>query len=504
MGQADRMASTTTTRRSVAAILLALAMLVVWTAGTTAVLPGSAAAAEKTTKTKSKKIRAKAKAHHVAIARPTNPPPPGTKPIYESIVLDVNSGRVLHQVNADTKAYPASLTKMMTLYMVFEALEKGKLHLDTPITFSAKAAAQAPTKLGLAPGASLSTEQAIYALVTKSANDVAWALAEHLGGTAERFCARMTARAHEIGMTRSQFHNPSGLPDRGQLSTARDMAILGKRLMTEFPQYFHYFSRTEFPFHGTMLRTHNHLLENYDGADGIKTGYTAASGFNLVASARRGDVRLITVVFGGATAKLRDQHVAALMDAGFNVMATAPTVLASAQSIDPFPTGPETGATAADAAATSPAPVTVAALDDDDEDATQSAGDIDETAAPLAATATLVPPPGTGGKAKTHVAAARVEPEPAGPNTTWGIQVGAYANRTVAVNHASKARKRLQTKYADAVIRIEPVMVKKRQLYRAQVVGLERKQLANACKLIAGLALPGCRTVSPATMAAMR
>jgi len=484
-------------------------------------------------------------------------PPVGLKPIYESIVVDANTGRVLHQMNADTRSYPASLTKMMTLYMLFDALQKGKTHLDSPITISAHAASMAPSKLDLAPGSTIAVEQAIYAVVTKSANDVAVAIAEHLGGGSEdKFCALMTARAHAIGMTRTQFRNASGLPNKGQLSTARDMAILGKRLMTEFPQYFPYFSHTEFPFGGTVIRTHNHLLENYDGADGIKTGYTAASGFNLVASARRGDLRLITVVFGGPSAKVRDQHVAALLDAGFNVLSTNPQAVANAQALDPFPAGPETvpatqtasedgpvpaaftppaatsvavAASASPVAAAAqpaaamepvtvparPTPVTIAALQNE-----TSAGDMDDAiaqklatdqpAAPLAATTTLVPEPGLPtGKGKNKQATKRVakyapalDPVPA--NSAWGIQIGAYANRTVAENKAAEAKNKLSPAFAGAAIRIVPVKSKRGLLYRAQVVGLTHKEVTKACHMAAKI-VHGCKPVSPdATRVAMQ
>jgi D-alanyl-D-alanine carboxypeptidase len=288
--------------------------------------------------------------------------------------------------------------------------------------------------------------------------------------------------------------------------------------MTEFPQYFPYFSRTEFPYGGQMVRTHNHLLENYDGADGIKTGYTAASGFNLVASARRGDTRLITVVFGGASAKGRDQHVAALMDAGFTVMANNPTMIANAQSIDPFPGTPE--ATAIDTAnEENPLPPTTASVVKVALHAPTAAsrpvqaveqGDIGDTedaigreissAAPvLEATQTLVPEPGTReAKTKPAVKAIAVIPEPAATNPTWGIQIGAYGNRNVAENTAAEARSKVQASFGHASIRIVPVKVQtKKVLYRAQVVGLERKDIAQACRLIAKVPHAGCKTVSP-------
>jgi D-alanyl-D-alanine carboxypeptidase len=299
------------------------------------------------------------------------------------------------------------------------------------------------------------------------------------------------------------------------------MAILGKRLMTEFPQYFPYFSRTEFPYAGQMIRTHNHLLESYDGADGIKTGYTAASGFNLVASARRGDSRLITVVFGGTSAKGRDQHVAALMDAGFTVLATNPTVIANAQSLDPFPATPEPAevdtngeentlpqsklvASTSNPLAITPAastrqPIAQGDMDMDDAIGRQIASNDVAPAPALAATQTLVPEPGLReAKDKPAVKAIAVMPEPAPTNRTWGIQIGAYGNRNVAENTATEARAKVQTAFTTAATRIVPVKVQaKKVLYRAQVVGLNRKDIAKACRLIAKVAHTGCKTVSP-------
>ncbi|GGG51903.1 hypothetical protein GCM10010964_43860 [Caldovatus sediminis] len=243
---------------------------------------------------------------------------------YAAIVVDAGSGTALIAAHADAPRHPASLTKMMTLYMVFEALREGRLSLSTPITISAEAAARPPSKLGLPPGSRITVEQAILALVTKSANDVAAAVGEHLsGGSEARFAQMMTLRARSLGMTRTTFRNASGLPDPDQVTTARDMALLGRRLMHDFPERFAYFSTPSFSFRGRPLRNHNRLLLEYEGVDGIKTGYVHASGFNLVASARRDGVRLIAAVFGGATGRERDHHVMALLDQGFARMGVA-------------------------------------------------------------------------------------------------------------------------------------------------------------------------------------
>jgi len=236
---------------------------------------------------------------------------------YASFVIDTQTGRILHQINADTRNYPASLTKMMTLYMIFDGLETGKLKLNKSLKVSARAARQPSSKLGLRKGQKLTVKQAILALVTKSANDVATAVAENLAGSERNFALAMTAKARKIGMNRTNFRNASGLPNRGQLSTARDMATLARRLMEDFPQYYHYFSTKTFSYGGKKHKNHNELLRSYHGADGIKTGYIRASGFNLVASVERDGRRIIGVVFGGDSSRSRNRHMAKLLDKGF-------------------------------------------------------------------------------------------------------------------------------------------------------------------------------------------
>ncbi len=243
---------------------------------------------------------------------------------YSSIVIDAASGAVLSAVNADEPRYPASLTKMMTLYMVFEALRDRRLGLGSAVPVSAHAAAMSPSKLGLIPGTRITVEQAILGLVTKSANDAAAALGELLGGDEERFAQMMTLRARALGMAHSTFRNASGLPDPEQLTTARDLAILARHLVQDFPEEYRYFSTPSFTFRGRMVLNHDHMLQSYPGADGIKTGYIEASGFNLVTSAVRSDVRLIGVVLGAARPGERDVHMAALLDAGFDQMDVPP------------------------------------------------------------------------------------------------------------------------------------------------------------------------------------
>ncbi len=237
---------------------------------------------------------------------------------YAAIVLDARSGRTLVAANPDETRHPASLTKMMTLYMVFEALRDGRLRLDSRVPFSAEAASRPPSKLGIPAGQSISVEQAILALVTRSANDVAAAVGERLGGSEEGFARAMTLRARALGMTRTTFRNASGLPDPDQVTTARDMATLGRRLFQDFPDRYHYFGVSHAQLGSIRLRNHNRMLESYEGVDGIKTGFINASGFNIVTSASRDGQRLIGAVFGGTSWTERDAHMASLLDRGFD------------------------------------------------------------------------------------------------------------------------------------------------------------------------------------------
>jgi D-alanyl-D-alanine carboxypeptidase len=244
---------------------------------------------------------------------------------YAAIVTEARSGSVLIAASPDEQRYPASLTKMMTVYMAFDALREGRTTLSSPVHVSAEAASMPPSRIGLVPGMALTVEEAVLALVTKSANDAAAALGEHLGGGSEqRFAQMMTLRARALGMTRTTFRNASGLPDLDQVSTARDMALLGRRLLRDFPERYGYFSTPHFVFRGRTHWNHNRLLQEYDGTDGIKTGYVNDSGFNLVASAERDGVRLIASVFGGRSGRERDRHMMALLDQGFASMGVAP------------------------------------------------------------------------------------------------------------------------------------------------------------------------------------
>jgi D-alanyl-D-alanine carboxypeptidase (penicillin-binding protein 5/6) len=261
---------------------------------------------------------------------------------YASIVVDAKSGEVLYANHADSPRYPASLTKMMTLYLTFEALASGKLRLEDRVVFSPHASAQSPTKLNVSPGDTITVADAIQGMAILSANDAAMAMAEKLGGSEGRFAALMTLRAQELGMQNTRFVNPNGLPDSRNISSARDMAILSRALMRDYPQYYHYFSQAGFSFHGRWINGHNHLLGH--GIDGLKTGYTRTSGFNIAISGVRDNRRLVVVVMGGPSVASRDQHAEDLLVTGFDVLsrrARGDNTFTVAQNLsEPLPTGP--------------------------------------------------------------------------------------------------------------------------------------------------------------------
>jgi D-alanyl-D-alanine carboxypeptidase len=247
-----------------------------------------------------------------------------------ALVVDGESGKVLYSRNADALRHPASLTKMMTLYLLFEQLKSGQMTLDTPLCTSEHAAIQAPTKLNLRPGTCISVDTAIKAIVVLSANDVAVVIGESIGGTEQHFAELMTAKARALGMTHTFYHNASGLPDPLQITTAGDLSVLARHLAYDFPQYFHYFSTYSFSYAGRTHFTHDNLIGRYEGADGIKTGYTGASGFNLVSSVVRNGVHIIGVVMGGTTARLRDSEMMHLLDDTFAQIGRNPQLVARA------------------------------------------------------------------------------------------------------------------------------------------------------------------------------
>lgn len=251
---------------------------------------------------------------------------------FSAVTVDARTGQILFSKDMDGQRYPASLTKMMTLYLVFEELKSGRIKLDTPLKVSARASRMPPSKLGLKPGSTISVETAIKALVIKSANDVAAVVGENLEGTEGAFAARMTRTARELGMSRTTYRNASGLPNPGQVTTARDQATLGLRLMRDFPQYYPYFRSQSFTFKGRTVRTHNRLVGRFQGTDGIKTGYINASGYNLVTSVKRDDKRLVGVVIGGRSSGARNAYMVSMLTKQFAKAKKGNTIAALAGS----------------------------------------------------------------------------------------------------------------------------------------------------------------------------
>ncbi len=352
---------------------------------------------------------------------------------YAAIVMDAESGQVLYEINADTRNHPASLTKMMTLYMLFEALEEGRVKPGQKLTASRRAAGMPRSKLGLKRGKTISVDDAILALITKSANDVAVVIAETLGGSEVKFAQMMSRKAKELGMRSTSFRNASGLYNRRQLSTARDMATLARALMRDFPERYKSFSVRKFTFAGRTHRNHNSLLRNYKGADGLKTGYIRAAGYNLAASAKRDGRRLVAVLFGGRSARSRDRQVAKLLNRGF------------AKLSDPIylPTG---GMVKNEISPPPAKPLEVAA------DATRQREDIIAKASSY-----------DGQK-------------------TWGVQVGAFYSYGSAKKAAKAAVDRIPDLLAQASLAITNVKGQRGKIHRARLVGMSQGSARSVCQ----------------------
>ena len=380
---------------------------------------------------------------------------------YSDMVIDVNSGEVLHQVNADAPRYPASLAKMMTIYIVFDMIEKHRLSLDTMLTISDYDAAAEPSKLGLKPGETISVDDAIKALVTASANDVARTIAENLGGDEERFAKYMTWQAHKLGMKHTVYRNASGLPDPEQTTTARDYITLSLHLYDDFPQYFKVFKTPVFAWGRARYRNHNGLLFNFQGADGIKTGYTRLSGFNLVESVHRNGKHLIGAVFGGSTVGERNGRMRGLLTAGLSKASSVATRVPSRAATEV-------------AVKAAPKPKTVVVMASATSKVTASAsatGDalgalITRTAPKVAAIA-----PATPAQAPTA----------SGP---YHVQIGAYATET----EARQMLGAILGTASDVLSGHPPVAVQyngtSKVWYRARFAGFERPQADETCSAL--------------------
>jgi len=298
----------------------------------------------------------------------------GYAPPFAAMVVDANSGRVLYARNENELRHPASLTKVMTLYLLFEQMEKGRFSLESTLKVSSHGAAQQPSKLGLDAGDTISVEDAIKAIVTRSANDVAVTIAENIAGDEETFAEMMTKKAHQLGMSRTVYRNASGLPNSEQVTTARDLTILGRAIQDRFPKYYHYFSTHEFEYAGATILNHNKLLGRVEGVDGIKTGFTNASGFNLLTSVKRDGHALVAAVLGGRSGPERDRIMECLIEDHIDDGATRRSVAAisdkpSAEPIKIASSTPARLTPAASPARQSPLPSMADTTDEDEEDA---------------------------------------------------------------------------------------------------------------------------------------
>jgi len=390
---------------------------------------------------------------------------------YAAIVVDAKTGEVLYGKRADAPRYPASITKVMTLYLAFEALAAGKIELDDPVVFSPRAAAQAPTKLGVRAGDSITVQQAMEGMVTRSANDAAVAMAEKIGGTEQRFAALMTLRAQELGMSNSHFSNPHGLPDSRNISTARDLAILSRAVMRDYPQYYRLFSTKNFAFRGQNIRNHNGLLYTMDGVDGLKTGFTNASGFNLAISAVRDNRRLIAVVMGGPTAATRNKVAESLLLTGFDVLerrAHGEQITVAQNFFEPAQLA----------------------------EATQSSMQQGDTERGLSIQLASSPPPSRASKIQivepSSVPKLNGKPSKKDAGGRWIIQVGAFKNRSDAREQLQIVEKRFGRHVDDA----KAVAEKNGGKYAARFAGMSEAEARSACKAIKSRKQP-CVVISP-------
>lgn len=420
---------------------------------------------------------------------------------YAALVIDATSGKVLHQEHADAKRHPASLTKMMTLYMTFAALERGQLTLNQRLFVSPQAAAAPPSKLGLRPGDRLRVEDAILGLVTRSANDASVVLAEAIGGSEPRFAQLMTETAQKLGMNNTVFKNASGLPNNQQITTARDMAKLALGLLRHYPQYYSYFNTASFEYKGETYNNHNRLMARFQGMDGIKTGFINSSGFNLVASAVRDGHRLVGVIFGGRSAASRDTQLEKLMVGSFDrarqmdrvQMASGGAALAPTPASF-SPPAPARKPEAVEAAvAQAPATQTV----DNSLEGVYGQGDAEPQVQLVAETQAQ-------GQILTQPAVVTREQVAANlaaqPTDSWGIQIGAYADRASAQRALAIVADQYAEMLGKATTRVMPVDAATGTIYRARLVGLDQRSARQAC---ARMQRQGraCLTLPPSSMA---
>ncbi len=388
-----------------------------------------------------------------------------SNPRYASIVMDADTGMILHQSNPDKKLHPASLTKIMTLTMLFDAMNRGEMTPETKITISRHAASMAPSKLGLPVGSSIKVKDAIYALVTKSANDIAVAVGESIGTTESGFGTMMTRKARAIGMNNTVFKNASGLHDPAQITTARDMAILAQYVIKTYPEYYKYFSKRSFTYQGTTYNNHNKLLGVYKGMDGLKTGFIQASGFNLVASAVQNNRRIIGVVFGGRSGATRNAHMAELLDLGFERI----NDIRIAKAQIPLPPRKPSN----ELAAITPTSGEIQQIQELGTPIGQ--GDYDTISPKIATT-----------HVNTQLAAVNTNTLNTVRHTSpqsWSIQLGAFKTRDAATELLHNSQIALaQNNFPTTQKVIAPLKVNDGWLYRGRLTGLSRDTAQQACR----------------------
>ncbi len=412
---------------------------------------------------------------------------------YSAIVMDMRDGTVLYESNPDRRQQPASLTKMMTLYLAFEAVQSGQLRLDQKFRVSRHAASQPPSKLYLKTGQRVSIRSLIRASAIKSANDAAVALAEAVGGSEKAFARLMTAKARQLGMTNTTFRNATGLTARGHLSTVRDMALLGRRLFFDFPQYYNLFSRRTGRAAGKRVwNTNRRLLSSYAGADGIKTGYTNAAGYNLVASARRGSKRIVAALFGGKSSRWRNARIAILLDKGFARAAThvamvPPRVRQLAAARAPLPPA-KPGA---------PATGLAALAEMLKSEAVAATPPSNSRLAPLYAVVPLVRP-GRGAAGTAAANEADGIPMPV-PRPVWAVLLGEFEDRAIAVARVTEVALGDVEVLASAAPVIEEIRGREGDsLYRVRFVGLAPADANRACRTLKADGR-ACVTLAPGT-----
>ncbi|WOI52563.1 D-alanyl-D-alanine carboxypeptidase family protein [Parvularcula sp. LCG005] len=405
-------------------------------------------------------------------------------PKYAAYVIHAETGDVLFDRYSNEDRYPASLTKMMTLYLLFEAIEDGTVKMDDEMTVSKRASLQPASHLGLERGTKIDVDTAIQALVIRSANDVATVVAEHLGGTELKFAGMMTEKAHDLGMRRTTFRNASGLPDRRQTTTARDMAILSQRLTQDFPKYFHYFDQNSFTWQGRTYRSHNRVAMTLDGADGLKTGYTRASGFNLATTAARGDHRLIGVVLGGRSTATRDRHMIQILETAFADIKKKPSLIASVHSIRPVPS------LRPDRARGIPAQVLAAAPAPSDSVPMPSAKSLpsENGAIQMAALdmASLEMAIADSSVTENDIASAPIgegDAELSGVRD-WIIQVGAYREQPLAIKRIRDTQDTVRAISAEAGREVNIAEKGAQAVYRARFTRMTEIEAADSCSAL--------------------